>query len=193
MSLLGLEFNHASKRVPWSLTTIQHNNTQIECMILCMHPETSLLVNANREWRILADSQPLTSIVVRPHLCLFLLPVYCLELTIISSWITDFLQNTQNNHPIHHKWEWVMGCLLWVKWVSCQIRKIAGAHAPGMPGTFSPPPQVSDPDMHHGMCVMHVLWCMPELLTSGFLWSRRVEKTNPAFPAHVQPAILRIW
>ena len=31
------------------------------------------------------------------------------------------------------------------------------AHAPGMPGTFSPPPRVSDPDMHHG--------------TSGFLWS----------------------
>ena len=26
-------------------------------------------------------------------------------------------------------------------WASCQIRKIAGAHAPGMPGTFSPPPR----------------------------------------------------
>ena len=25
-------------------------------------------------------------------------------------------------------------------WTSCQIRKITGAHAPGMPGTFSPPP-----------------------------------------------------
>ena len=24
------------------------------------------------------------------------------------------------------------------------------ASAPGMPGTFSPPPGVSDPDMHHG-------------------------------------------
>ena len=41
-------------------------------------------------------------------------------------------------------------------WASCQIRKIAGAHAPGMPGTFSPSPQVSDPDMHHGTCVTHV-------------------------------------
>ena len=33
------------------------------------------------------------------------------------------------------------------------------------PGTFSPPliskdPLVNDPDMHHGMCVTHVLWCM---------------------------------
>ena len=27
-------------------------------------------------------------------------------------------------------------------WASCQIRKIASAHAPGMPGTFSPPPRV---------------------------------------------------
>ena len=42
------------------------------------------------------------------------------------------------------------------------------AHAPG---TVSPPPRVSDPDMHHGTCVTHVLWCMPGSLTSGFLWS----------------------
>ena len=44
-------------------------------------------------------------------------------------------------------------------------------HAPGMPGTFSPPPGVSNPDMHHCTCVTHVPWCMPESLTSGFLWS----------------------
>ena len=36
--------------------------------------------------------------------------------------------------------------------------KLRIAHAPGMPGTFSPPPRISDPDMHHGTC--------------GFLWSR---------------------
>ena len=71
--------------------------------------------------------------------------------------------------------------------------QIAGAHAPGMPGTFSPSPQVSDPDMHHGTCVTHVPWCMPGSLTSGFLWNRRRGKTFPAFPAHAQPAILRIW
>ena len=80
-----------------------------------------------------------------------------------------------------------------MQWASCQIRKIAGAHAPGMPGTFSPSPQVSDPDMHHGTCVTHVPWCMPGSLTSGFLWNRRRGKTFPAFPAHAQPAILRIW
>ena len=78
-------------------------------------------------------------------------------------------------------------------WASCQIRKIAGAHAPGMPGTFSPSPHVSDPDMHHDTCVTHVPWCMPESLTSGFLWNRRRGETFPAFSAHAQPAILRIW
>ena len=41
------------------------------------------------------------------------------------------------------------------------------AHAPRMPGTFSPPPRVSDPDMHHGTCVTHVPWRMPWSLTSG--------------------------
>ena len=36
------------------------------------------------------------------------------------------------------------------------------AHAPGMPGTFSPPPRVSDPVMHHGSCVTHVPLCMSD-------------------------------
>ena len=58
------------------------------------------------------------------------------------------------------------------QWASCQIRKIAVAHAPGMPGTFSLPPRVSDPDLHHGTCVTPVPWCMLGSLTSGFLWSR---------------------
>ena len=50
--------------------------------------------------------------------------------------------------------------------------KLRVAHAPGMPGTFSPPPLVSDSDMHHGTCLTHVPWCMPGSLTSGFLWNR---------------------
>ena len=45
-------------------------------------------------------------------------------------------------------------------------------HALGMPGTLSPPLQLSNPDMHHGTCVTHVPWCMPGSLTSGFLWNR---------------------
>ena len=52
------------------------------------------------------------------------------------------------------------------------------SHAPGMPGTFSPPLRVSDPDMHHGMSVTHVPCFMPGSLTSGFLWSRRRGKRS---------------
>ena len=72
-------------------------------------------------------------------------------------------------------------------------KKLRVRHAPGMPGTFSPPSGTSDPDMHHGTCVTHVPWCMPGSLTSVFLWSQWRGKTFPAFPAHAQPAILRIW
>ena len=68
--------------------------------------------------------------------------------------------------------------------------KLRVARAPGMPGTFSPPPRVSDPDIHHGTCVTHVPWCMPGSQTSGFLWT--AGKTFPAFSAHAQPAIVRI-
>ena len=67
--------------------------------------------------------------------------------------------------------------------------KLRVAYAPGIPGTFSPPPRVSDPDMHHGTCVTHVSWCMSASLTSGFLWSW----WRKAFPTYAQPAILCIW
>ena len=46
------------------------------------------------------------------------------------------------------------------------------AHAPRMPGTFSPPPRVIDPNRYHGTCVIHVPWCIPGSITSGLLWSR---------------------
>ena len=43
---------------------------------------------------------------------------------------------------------------------------------------FSPPPWASVPDMHHGMCVRHVSWCMPGSLTSVFLRSRWRRKSS---------------
>ena len=60
--------------------------------------------------------------------------------------------------------------------------KLQVGHASGMPGTFFPPPRVSDPDMHNGTCVAHVPWCKPGSLTSHFLWSRWQRKRS--FPAH---------
>ena len=60
-----------------------------------------------------------------------------------------------------------------IPWASYQIRKIASCACAGNAGNvFTPPPQFSDPDMHHGMCVTHVPWCMPGSPTGGFLWSR---------------------
>ena len=79
--------------------------------------------------------------------------------------------------------EWELLHPLWIHIHVCTITymarygplvrcvKLRIAHEPEMPGTFSPPPRVSNPDMHHGTCVTHVPWCMPGSLTSGFLWS----------------------
>ena len=44
--------------------------------------------------------------------------------------------------------------------------KLRVVHAPGMPGTFSQPPRVSDPNMHQGTCETHMPWCMPGSLTN---------------------------
>ena len=71
--------------------------------------------------------------------------------------------------------------------------KLRVAHAPGMPVTFSPPPTSKE---------NHYLW-IPACITARA--SRKCRdacrdrkpvvagKTFPAFPAHAQPAILRIW
>ena len=53
-------------------------------------------------------------------------------------------------------------------WPLARYVKLQVVHAPGMPGTFSPPPRVSDPDMYHGMCATHVPECMSGTLASGF-------------------------
>ena len=60
--------------------------------------------------------------------------------------------------------------------------KLLVAHAaPGMPGTFSSPPGLSNPDMHHDTCVTHVPWCLPGSLTSDFILSRFGENV-PGIP-----------
>ena len=60
--------------------------------------------------------------------------------------------------------------------------KLRFAHAPGMPGTFSLPPRVSDPDMHHGTCFTHVPWCMSGSLTSGFSLKSVAGENVPGIP-----------
>ena len=65
--------------------------------------------------------------------------------------------------------------------------KLRDVHAPGIPETFSPPPRVSDPGMHHGTCVMYVPWCMPGSLTSDFSLRSAAGKTFQAFPGVRNP------
>ena len=66
----------------------------------------------------------------------------------------------------------MLQCWQWEHEPLARYAKLRVAHALGMPGTFSPPPRVSDPDIHHDTYVTHVPRCMPRLLTSAFLWSR---------------------
>ena len=69
--------------------------------------------------------------------------------------------------------------------------KLRVAHALGISGTFPKPPQVSDPYMHHvhgARAVMHAA-----IANCRFHLKSVAGKTFPAFPAHAQPAILRIW
>ena len=90
---------------------------------------------------------------------------------------------THNKHLIARPWGRGMRCLLCVQCLTlvlCYHVMFNGplaryvilwvAHAPGMPGAFSLPLLISDPDMHHGTWVTHVPWCMPGSLTSNFLW-----------------------
>ena len=88
---------------------------------------------------------------------------------------TTFLYYNTGRYPTRGvSLEYVVGKFMMAWWHGPLARyvKLRVAHAPGMPGMFSPPPRVSDPDIHHGTCVTHVPWCMPASLISGFLWSR---------------------
>ena len=83
------------------------------------------------------------------------------------------LQNVICDRVLCSYWLSLLQLLTWVhSGPLARYVKFRIAHAPGMPGTFSPPPPVNDPDMYGGTCVTHVPWCMLGSLTGGFLWSR---------------------
>ena len=81
-----------------------------------------------------------------------------------------------------------MNGTLLVTWASYQIRKIADAHALGMPGSFSPPSQISNPDMRDARVVMHA-----GIANQQYPLKSAAGQMFPAFPAHAQPKVLRIW
>ena len=61
-------------------------------------------------------------------------------------------------------WIWKVRKHPWA--ASWQICKIAGCACTGNAGNFSPPPRVSDPDIHHGMCLVNACSYSP----FGILW-----------------------
>ena len=67
----------------------------------------------------------------------------------------------------------------WVKpWTNGPLTRYAKLWVEPVPRMFSPPPRVSDSDMHHGTCVTQLLWCIQGALTSGLLWSWWREKCS---------------
>ena len=144
------------------------------CMMCMVHDKTTTvdLITANinnTEWK--------------HHVCRFILGEDILANTIdvINNGLNYYL-DTQHSSTIYlwnqHTWMFVP---VRVKQRMNQYHlygpraryaKLRVAHASGMPGTLSPPPRVSDPDMHHGTCVTHVPWCMSGSLTRSFIWSR---------------------
>ena len=98
-------------------------------------------------------------------------------------WQQGFIRSIKTYFGVIYMLKWSIASILFPAWSDKRkqyfwpgplIRyvKLRVAHTPGMPGTFSPPLQVSDPDMQHGTCVTHVPWCLPGSLISGSLWSR---------------------
>ena len=103
--------------------------------------------------------------------------MYDLWMYIIGTRLSTTVQGWNTNIPAKHS-----------QWASCKIHEIVVAHAPGMPGTFSSPPNSKETASSWSRhASRHVLWCMSGSLTRGDA------ETFPAFPAHAQPVILRIW
>ena len=77
--------------------------------------------------------------------------------------------------PVHKEWYKFTGAMRVAEhWPLSRYTKLRVAHAPGLPGTFSLPSRVRDPDMYYGTCVTvtHVPWWMSGSLPSDYLWSR---------------------
>ena len=85
-------------------------------------------------------------------------------------------RSVEGQVDVRISWIWI-----WTYGPLARYVKLRVAHAPEMPGKFSPPPRGSDTDMHHGTCVTHVSWYKPGSLTSGFVWSRWGEKRSRQF------------
>ena len=132
------------------------------CSRLCLSETILFVYNFIHQCQIVWNSTEKTT----ETLIWFLCKLYGFNLQNIDS-LSLFLDFIDRDIVVSYNAENVLLHGPLTRYVKLQV-----AHAPGMPGTFSHPPQVRDPDMHHGTCVTHVPWCMPGSLTSVFLWGR---------------------
>ena len=154
-------------------------NMLIKCFRMCLNVGNRFNCNLYRDY--ILDGIPLPKVII----------IYCLTFCPVGTIWWDGIVIIDSGNGL-----------------LARYAKLRVAHAPGMPRTYSPPPRVNDPDMHHGTCVMHVQWCMLGSLTSGFLcsqWrgkrfrhSRRMRKPPIRQEAHAQVltytvVTLRIW
>ena len=116
---------------------------------------------------------------------------------------TIYLAQSLQNHvdsPCHERQPALKDHLQWLlytgfiaPWASYQIRKIAGCAWAGNAGKVYPrgrlqrKPLVSNPDVHHGTCMIHVPWCMSGSLTRGG------RENVPGIHSAYAPASLPIW
>ena len=107
--------------------------------------------------------------LTQPMLTKSYFPIWCVTR---PQWVNTAIKLTVHWHAMINLWCWGQNIpgRTGLK-ASCQIHKIACCHAPGMPGPFSPPPGIKNPDMHHSTCMMHVPMNMPWLPTGSVLWS----------------------
>ena len=80
-----------------------------------------------------------------------------------------------------------------LQWTSCQIRKIARCACAGNAGNVFP---VTDCEGNRGITIPACITARASRTCRGACrdrYSAVARKTFPAFPAHAQPTILRIW
>ena len=77
-------------------------------------------------------------------------------------------------------------------WASYQRRKIVGCACAG-PGTFSPPPTSKETGSQRSQHASRHVRDAHAVVHCGIAYPGVAVKTFPAFPAHVHPAIVRIW
>ena len=117
----------------------------------------------------------------------------CLSLCNLVNSTAGLQRRQQNFEAIGETWSHAFETKLdlTIRSLKCDIEMYPWPSCGNAGNVFHP--RVSNPDIHNGTCVMHVPWCMPGSLTSGFIWSRWRGKRSRHSRRMRNPQFLRIW